>query len=383
MSGSEATTRHGWTYPNAGDDADLDTYYAEIWEKLDLSAQYDQGTAVPADIAGDEGDLFLRTTDKTGWLHDGTVWNLVFGTEVTAFTANATMVRSPQRIAEVDLAASATLTLPATPIDGDTVYIADVDNSLSPTVQLTISGNGKNVDGAASLLVVTARTTLLLRYNGITWDVLARTPNADVQTFTANGTWVKPGGAKLVQYLVVSGGTGGAGVNASGAATAGAQGTESSLVGASAGSRFYAKPTATVGGAGGVAATIAQPGPGGANSADGEASMLGAKGGVSPLTSTPEQGGGGGGGYGTGGSGGTTSAAGVAGGIGAGGGGAATTTGNGASGGKGGTIVQGIKPAVDVDATMTVTIGTGGAGGVSSFNGGAGGAGIVIVTTLF
>ncbi|WP_306147247.1 MULTISPECIES: hypothetical protein [unclassified Roseibium] len=64
-------------------------------------------------------------------------------------------------------AAGIDLTLPADPADGDSIYIVG-GNVVDPT-KVNILGNGKNIDGAASIAVGPSNADVLLWYDGSQW----------------------------------------------------------------------------------------------------------------------------------------------------------------------------------------------------------------------
>lgn len=72
-------------------------------------------------------------------------------------------------------AAAFTVTLPAGPIAGQ-VYVIKAINSTVGTNNLTISGNGHNIDAAATLVIATQYESVMLRYDAsaTVWEVLAQ-----------------------------------------------------------------------------------------------------------------------------------------------------------------------------------------------------------------
>lgn len=62
----------------------------------------------------------------------------------------------------------------------------------------------------AGLLVFQADTGAFYSSNGTVWTLVPFTqPAADIQTFSAGGTWTKPTGATVVHYVLIAGGGGG------------------------------------------------------------------------------------------------------------------------------------------------------------------------------
>lgn len=63
------------------------------------------------------------------------------------------------------------VTLPATPSTGQKVDIKDSTGN-SPTNNITINGNGKNIDGQATFLINVSYGSVTLMYNGAEWSIV-------------------------------------------------------------------------------------------------------------------------------------------------------------------------------------------------------------------
>jgi len=80
-----------------------------------------------------------------------------------------------------------TITLPATPTNGDEVWFADPGANWA-TNNLTISGNGNNVDGAATFIADVDEGHFIATYNGTAWVVrFAKTSGGDLTTASTSG----------------------------------------------------------------------------------------------------------------------------------------------------------------------------------------------------
>lgn len=64
-----------------------------------------------------------------------------------------------------------TVTLPASPATGRRLDIKDAGNNAAAN-NITIAGNGKTIDGAASLIITINRGSRTIRYNGTEWMIL-------------------------------------------------------------------------------------------------------------------------------------------------------------------------------------------------------------------
>lgn len=73
----------------------------------------------------------------------------------------------------VDTSAARTLNLPAVPATGMILFIKD-DTGGAGANNITISGNGNNIDGAASTTITTNRGAVILIYQGSQWIIVSR-----------------------------------------------------------------------------------------------------------------------------------------------------------------------------------------------------------------
>ncbi len=84
-------------------------------------------------------------------------------------TSPDTMTASDHVVSIGTIAAPFTINLPASPTNGDTYIIKDANGSAG-TFNITVSGNGVNIDGGfASIVIMTNFTQAMFTYNGTTW----------------------------------------------------------------------------------------------------------------------------------------------------------------------------------------------------------------------
>jgi len=111
-------------------------------------------------------------TPPVSWRWDGTKWvvsgaaapTMIVVTSSTTLTTGFTgFVR-----AENNTSATITILLPATPTAGQTVTIKDMLGNAS-TYPIVVAGNGKTIEGAASLVINYNYSWLDLIYTGVQW----------------------------------------------------------------------------------------------------------------------------------------------------------------------------------------------------------------------
>lgn len=69
------------------------------------------------------------------------------------------------------VAAITTVTLPAAPVIGETHTIKDGSGNAS-SFNITVSGNGKNIDGAATYVLIVNYEAVTVRFDGSVWDTV-------------------------------------------------------------------------------------------------------------------------------------------------------------------------------------------------------------------
>lgn len=90
---------------------------------------------------------------------------------VTAVTGTYAVLDSYDYLAVTALTSSFVVTLPATPTLGDTYEIKDTTGLATPILTITIAGNGKTIDGNASLVISAAYAALVVTYTGTQWSI--------------------------------------------------------------------------------------------------------------------------------------------------------------------------------------------------------------------
>lgn len=87
-----------------------------------------------------------------------------------ATTTTVTLTDGDGRHVTLDATAGAyTITLPASPYEGQTYHFSE---NAGLATAVTISGNGKNINGVANLTMNAAFRQRVLRYNGTAWIIV-------------------------------------------------------------------------------------------------------------------------------------------------------------------------------------------------------------------
>lgn len=102
----------------------------------------------------------------------GVYWSSASGVEAWQSVSNTYTATAGNRLLVDTSGGAFTITLPATPSTGDTVEL--VDSGEWGVNNLTIARNGSTIEGYSDdLLITNTGVTVLLIYNGTTWQVSA------------------------------------------------------------------------------------------------------------------------------------------------------------------------------------------------------------------
>ncbi|MEZ7523998.1 hypothetical protein [Burkholderia vietnamiensis] len=125
--------------------------------RWNLAAAFTPAADGVADIGA--STFRIRTLYGAGGLTVGTA------TKTGAYTATA----NDYTIRADGTTGAFSVTLEASPVTGQIHVVKKIDSSANA---ITVSGNGKNIDGAASVSLTTQYQSVRVQYNGTTWDVI-------------------------------------------------------------------------------------------------------------------------------------------------------------------------------------------------------------------
>lgn len=150
------------------------------------------GTATPADDGTVGGPAFTFDSDRTSGAYlpaSGSVGLVANGDELitldgidTQVTIDAgqvvqTRTGGATTLTDADYiyfanAVSITVTLPASPVEGQVYYVKDATGTASGANPVIIAGNGNNIDGNATIEIRRKYGSFTLVYNGTEWNVI-------------------------------------------------------------------------------------------------------------------------------------------------------------------------------------------------------------------
>lgn len=203
------TTRLGLPTPGDADAPDPDQI-TDGNNILDDALMYDSGAFASRPPTPVEGFVY-RQTDAGGNLpadsvtiYTAGVWRTFVGEGVQLFTASGSIAANGGKLVVANSASNITLTLP-TAISGMQFEIYNVGTGRVSAARTSPD----TIDGLTTSFITLAGGKTKFTANGAgTWVSMPLT-GTDVQVFTANGTYTKPGGAKLIEVLAIGGGAAG------------------------------------------------------------------------------------------------------------------------------------------------------------------------------
>lgn len=124
------------------------------------------------------GSLYLRRDGYSdegvySFRPDGYWYKVSANNRITSISSNNTynVLSTDKYIAITTLTTSFQINLPINPTLGDAYIIKDTTGNASPSVVITISGNGKNIDGSSLTIINTAFDFVELTYTGVRWSI--------------------------------------------------------------------------------------------------------------------------------------------------------------------------------------------------------------------
>jgi hypothetical protein len=130
-----------------------------------------QGNAVASGTLNSLDDGYALT-----WVNSAGKWEAqpsksYFVGNYTSITSSYLATTATQLVLVGSLSGAITVTLPASPTDGQLLTIKDGAASAS-TYNITVSGNGHNIDGLSSVLISTNYDTLTVFFGSSYWSII-------------------------------------------------------------------------------------------------------------------------------------------------------------------------------------------------------------------
>lgn len=130
------------------------------------------GTGVPS-ASDPNGSLYLRqdgNISTTVYVRQTGTWTGVGATDTVVLTGTGITIGSNDTHIGCT-SGGITITLPASPLTGEYHEIKDSNGNATGS-NITISGNGNNIDGSSSVQLTLNYTSLSIRFNGTKWSVV-------------------------------------------------------------------------------------------------------------------------------------------------------------------------------------------------------------------
>lgn len=133
------------------------------------------GISAPSTSSSGQGKIYFDSTHNRLFISEntGNYLNLL-GADRSVwssnFTANVTVNDGYDFIPVNTTGGVVTVTLPSSPKTGKTYTVADVSGTAN-TNNITVAGNGKNINGVSSQTISTNYGTLTITYNGSGWNI--------------------------------------------------------------------------------------------------------------------------------------------------------------------------------------------------------------------
>lgn len=119
--------------------------------------------------------MFQSANNFGGWGNDfinlGTFTGSPSPVNVTIVNSTPYTVQPGDYFLGVNVAAPATVNLLASPLVGQVLVIKDIDGDAN-TNNITVSGNGNTIDGAATYVLNVDYSSITLVFNGTEWNVI-------------------------------------------------------------------------------------------------------------------------------------------------------------------------------------------------------------------
>lgn len=180
-----------------------------------------------------------------------------------------------------------TLPLPATAADGFTIIIKKIDSSANT---VTVNGNGGDIDGASTFILVNQYDYLAVICDGTNWNIISqsapKTAIAQINKIYVTSTSTYTPSAKLLSAFIqmVGGGGGSGGIGSVTLASSGGGGSGEYAEGTFSAATIGASQTVTIGAAGTAGSSSGTNGGDGGNTSFGALMTAGGGGGSIGIT---------------------------------------------------------------------------------------------------